>query len=329
MGSSTKPYAPLQLPVSWHEAFTDDDKAIVARIIAWLNDKQYTQTWLARLSRVSNSTSSQILTGKYPTSPSRQLSTMDAAIEAHDNRASIATVPYVVTSTYQMAKMVCDRTRKYANFGILTGAVGVGKTAALQEYKRQNEHTVLLEANPNMTAGVMLEELLKALSAPCPSSLDKKFAAIVDALKDSTRLLIIDEAETMLPQCLHYLRRIRDKARVGIVLSGTERLVHLVKPVQGQFDQIRSRVGFWPAAIQRVERADIDAIAQAALADQGEIDIETLDAIWHYTRGSVRMLVENIIPALRDYALPKYKLSEEVVDQIAEKVLFMPPRRGA
>lgn len=179
-----------------------------------------------------------------------------------------------------------------------------------------------------MTAGVMLEELLKVIGAPCPKSLDKKFAAIIDSLKDSTRLLIIDEAETMLPQCLHYLRRVRDKANVGIVLAGTERLVHLVKPVHGQFDQIRSRVGFWPAAIQRAEREDIDAIAQAALVDQGEIDAETLEAIWHYTRGSVRMLVENLIPALRDYGLIKYALSAEVVDQIAVKVLFMPPRRA-
>lgn len=328
MANPSKQAVVLAVPTTWHESYTEDNKQAVARIVAWLNENGVTQSWLARLARVSVSTSSQILGGKYPTLPTRQLSGMEASIEAHENRSSIATVPYVPTSTYQMAKLVCDRARKYGNFGILTGSVGVGKTAALKSYQQQNEHTVLIEANPNMTAGVMLEELLKVIGAPCPKSLDKKFAAIIDSLKDSTRLLIIDEAETMLPQCLHYLRRVRDKANVGIVLAGTERLVHLVKPVHGQFDQIRSRVGFWPAAIQRAEREDIDAIAQAALVDQGEIDAETLEAIWHYTRGSVRMLVENLIPALRDYGLIKYALSAEVVDQIAVKVLFMPPRRA-
>ncbi|WP_211452604.1 AAA family ATPase [Collimonas antrihumi] len=326
---ATKQAAPLSVPVTWPDNYDEDHQATVGQIVHWLNDNAMTQSWLARLSRMSPSTVSQILGGKYPTLPSKQLREMQAAIEAHDNRASIATVPFVPTSVYQMARLVCDRARKYANFGVLVGSVGVGKTAALKQYQQDNEHTTVIEANPNMTAGVLLTELLSALGAPCPNSMDKKFSAVVEALADSTRLLIIDEAETMMPQCLHYLRRIRDKANVGIVLAGTERLMQLIKPARGQFDQIRSRVGFWPSAIQRVERNDVDAIAQAALADQGELSGEVLDALWHYCQGSVRMLVENMIPALRDYALSKYDISAEVIDKTAEKVLFLPPRRAA
>ncbi|MCW5300886.1 DNA transposition protein [Herbaspirillum lusitanum] len=327
MATAPKQAAPLTVPTTWAESYDAADVDAAKRIVVWLNDKEMTRSWLARLARISPSTMSQILSGKYPTSPSRQLSEMEAAIEAHETRSSVATIPFVTTSIYQMTALVCDRARKYANFGILTGAVGVGKTAGLKQYQGQNEHTIIVEANPNMTAGVLLTELLTALGAPCPNSMDKKFSAVVEALKDTTRLLIIDEAETMMPQCLHYLRRIRDKANVGIVLAGTDRLMQLIKPLRGQFDQIRSRVGFWPAAIQRAERADIDAIAQAALADQGELAPDVLEAIWHYCQGSVRMLVENLIPALRDYALHKYDISPEVIDQTAEKVLFMPPRR--
>ena len=329
MANASKQTVALTAPATWAESYSEEHQEAAMQIIDWLNANAMTQSWLARLARTSPSTVSQILGGKYPTAPTRQLREMQAAIEAHDNRASIATVPFVPTSIYLMTRLVCERSRKYANFGVMVGSVGVGKTAALKQYQRENEHTVLIEANPNMTAGVMLTELLSALGAPCPNSMDKKFSAVVEALKDTTRLLLIDEAETMMPQCLHYLRRIRDKANVGIVLAGTERLMQLIKPARGQFDQIRSRVGFWPAAIQRAERADIDAIAQAALADQGELSSEVLDTLWHYCQGSVRMLVENLIPALRDYALAKYDISAEVVDQTAEKVLFLPPRRAA
>lgn len=318
----------LTVPDTWADSFDQEDQIEVTKIIEWLNATSMTQSWLARLARVSPTTVSQILYGKYPTPPKKQLRAISAAIAAHDNQSSVQTVPYVETSIGQMATLVCNSARRYANFGILCGSVGVGKTAALKQYKEQNAHTIFIEADPHMTVNALLDSLLSSVNAAVPTGVNRKFTAIVEALSDSTHIIIIDEAETMVPQCLHYLRRIRDKAHIGIVLAGTDRLYQLVKPTRGQFDQIRSRVGFWPAPIQLVQRTDIDAIAQAALTDQGELDTDVLDAIWHYTAGSVRMLVENLIPALRDYGLVKYDLSAELVEQVAQKVLFLAPRKA-
>jgi DNA transposition AAA+ family ATPase len=232
-------------------------------------------------------------------------------------------MPHVDTSVSKMATVVCERARKYKNFGVLCGYVGVGKTDAVKRYAASNSHTLILEANPNMSPKVMLDELCMHLSAPLSHSMDGKFANIVDALAGTTYLLIVDEAETMMPKCLHYLRRIRDKAGIGIVLVGTERLFQLIKPTYGQFDQIRSRVGFWPQMIKGISREDADALAQSALSDQGELPNEALDALWGYCQGSARMLLENFIPALRDYGLKKHALSADLVHAVARDALLL------
>ena len=313
----------------WAASYDDADRTSVAEILAWLEASSQTQSYLARLARLSTTTISQLLAGKYPTDPAKHLAAILAAIRTVSDRASVSSVPYVETALYRMLEMTADRARKYGNFGVLTGYVGVGKTAAIKHYQASHEHTVLIEANPNMTAGVLLRDLLAALAAPEHRSLDGKFANVVEAVRGTTKLIVIDEAETLLPQCLHYLRRIRDKAGIGVVLVGTEKLLSLLRVEHGQFDQIRSRVGFWPAPVKCASRADADAIAQAALSDQGELADEVLIALWAYCQGSVRMLVENFIPALRDYGLGKAPLSANLIDAVAEQVLFLPLRREA
>ena len=118
------------------------------------------------------------------------------------------------------------------------------------------------------------------------------------------------------------LHRIRDKANIGIVLAGTEKLTSLISPMHGEFDQIRSRVCLWPETIKTISRADADALAQSALDEQGELDAPVLDALWQYSKGSARMLMENLIPAVKDYGIGKGQaFGAELVHAIAQQVL--------
>lgn len=316
--------ADVVAPIEWADHYTEANRADAIAINATLAELAKTRSWLARLARMNTGTLSAVLNGKYLTDPTRWLRSISDALATHTGRATIATMPHVQTSVAQMATVVCDRARKYRNFGVLTGFVGVGKTAAIKEYRQHHSHTIIIEANPNMSPSVMLDEMRAELSAPTARTMDGKFAALAEALAGTTYLIVVDEAETMMPSCLHYLRRIRDKAGIGIVLVGTERLLQLIKPSYGQFDQIRSRVGFWPQVIRGISRDDADALAQAALDDCGELSMEVLDALWRYCRGSARMLIENFIPALRDYGLKKdHELTVELVHAVAQKALLL------
>lgn len=304
-------------------AYTPQDHDKARSVAAWLKERGQSRAWLATKARISSTTISQVLGGKYPSSPSQFLDTMLAILQVEAERLGDGTPGYVEGSVHKLVAVVCDRTRKHANFGILCGHVGVGKTRTLKEYAARKPQTILVESNPGMTPGTLLGELLEALDVAAPAGLDKKFQAVVRALQGTAYLLIVDEAERCSPTALDYLRRIRDKSGVGVVLAGTERLHALIKPEHGQFDQIRSRVSMWPATIKGITRDDADDMARAALADAGEISDEVLATLWAYCAGSARVLTEGLIPAVRDYGLGRGALTRQLVEQVAEKVLFM------
>lgn len=149
-----------------------------------------------------------------------------------------------------------------------------------------------------------------------------RFNSVVAALKGTSYLIIVDEADKIRPSCLEYLRRIRDMAGIGIVLSGTEELNNLIQPQHGQFDQVRSRVCVWPKVIQRASAEDMQLVLEKTIEDEEGYNDKFRDALISYTQGSMRMLVENLIPTLRKHILDKGKpLSIESMAKVFEAIL--------
>ena len=295
-------------------------------MIGWLNRTRRPQTWLARSARINPGTLNQVVKGKYPSSPSKFLAQMLEAINTQNERLGNRGVPFVETTVYRLAASVFHRARMYQNLGVMTGYVGTGKTTAAREYVQRTPNVYLVECMRNMSASAFLDALVEKLSLIHEArggSKERKFLLIVRALKGSESLVIVDEAETVHPETLHYIRRIRDMAQVGIVLMGTEHLLSLIKPEHGRFDQIRSRVGFWPNTATGITRQDADEVALAAFEEE-QPDAKVLDAMWDVCGGSIRLLVESLIPAIRDYGLRKQrKLDAALVRQVASEALRM------
>lgn len=307
--------------------YTEQDLLKAAAIDKWLKDNDQPRAWLAKKMGVASSTLGQVINCKYPSSPSEMLDHMGSIITVEMERMGDGTPGYVEGSVHKLVFVVCDRTRKHANFGVIVGSVGVGKTRTLKEYKARKHQTLLVEANPNMTPGSLLIELLDQIGAAVPPGLDRKFQAIVKALAGTNHMLLVDEAETMTGLALEYLRRIRDKAGVGVVLVGTTKLHAMIKPEHGQFNQIRSRVSMWPETIKAITRDDCDEIARAAFSDVGEVPDEVLEALWDYSAGSARVLVESLVPSVKEY-MGKHALSVALVEKVAKVVLNRHSRTG-
>lgn len=311
----------ITTPTDWNAEYTTADIQSVTAAINWLNNRAQSQAYLARLSRVAAGTLSRILAGDYPSSPSAHIVKIDQAIAGIDTKEARGEIPFVETSVYQVAESVCNRARAYGDFGVLSGYVGIGKTYSFKHYQETHANTILVEADPNLTPGALLEDLLEASGGVALKATNtiKKFRAVVDALKGSDTLIIVDEAETMQPRTLHYLRRIRDKARVGVVLGGTEFLLAMIKPHHGQFDQVRSRTPFIPAAIKSISIEDTKAIVEAGL---GVNNTDIVNKLWAYAQGSARVLSEGLIPAIKDFGLAKgHDLSIKLIDSVAVKAL--------
>lgn len=321
---------------SWAPSYTPQDIALARQIQAALEAARphgWTGTSLARAAGLSASAANNSLAGKYTASPTRVLQRLaDAAARMADAPAPALTerMPYVETSVHRAVWAAAKRARTYRNFAVVSAFVGTGKTSAIREYCRQHPDTVLIEATPGMTASVLLDALVEESGAVVRTAarytsgtLAERMRAVVRTLRDSGRLIILDEAETTTPSTLEHVRRVRDLSGVGVVLAGTERLRPMLQDPRGRFGQISSRVGFWPPVIKSITEADAHALTLAALAaDDVEPDAAVLDAFWQACDGSARVLCEGVIPGVRDYGLAAGRpLTAELVYRVAQDLL--------
>jgi hypothetical protein len=301
--------------------YTKTDIALIERIGVWMAEKSYKQAALGRLSRVASSTLSQILNGVYVTSPSKQLESVISAMR-HEDEKNEDTVVAVETGVFKLAQTCCKRARRGRNFAVLSAYVGTGKTFAVKHYAATHPNTHLIEADPTMTQQILVKLLARrVLGTEGKGGMADRFNAVVDALRNTDSLLIVDEAETLTPHQLHLLRRLRDKANIGILLVGTEHLSGIIKPERGQFDQIRSRVGFWPETVRAITAEDAAALVQAGFGAE-DVPDEVVQRLYQYCKGSARMLVEGLIASMQQMRKGR-ALSRDMVDYVAKQALCL------
>lgn len=306
---------------NYPDHYTPDDIGQIEQIKTWLSERDYKQAALARLARVSSSTLSQILSGSYVTSPSKMLVNVANAMKHADDTASDALAP-VETSVFRLALTACQMARRYRNFAVLSAFVGTGKTFAVKHYQRTTPNTYLIEATPTMTVQSLIKLMARTVAGyEGKGSIDDKFQAVIASLQNTDSLLIVDEADTLTPHVLHTLRRLRDLANIGIVLAGTEHLTGLIRPAHGQFDQIRSRTGFWPETVKSITADDAAALTQAAFGDE-DVSDEVIKRLYAYSKGSARMLIEGLVAAIQQFRGNR-ELNVALVDAVAKQALCL------
>lgn len=310
---------------TYPEHYTPDDIGQIEQIKAWLSERDYKQAALARLARVSSSSLSQILGGSYGlekrTSPSKLLVNVINAMRHADDTANDALAP-VETSVFRLALTACQMARRYRNFAVLSAFVGTGKTFAVKHYQRTTPNTYLIEATPTMTVQSLIKLMARTVAGyEGKGSIDDKFQAVISSLQNTDSLLIVDEADTLTPHVLHTLRRLRDLANIGIVLAGTEHLTGLIRPAHGQFDQIRSRTGFWPETVKGITADDAGALVQAAFGDE-DVSDEVVKRLFAYSKGSARMLIEGLVAAIQQFRGGR-ELNVALVDAVAKQALCL------
>lgn len=145
--------------------------------------------------------------------------------------------------------------------GVVTGVAGCGKTIAAEEYKRKNPTTILVRVTPLVTPRTLLEDICTELKIPKAFYRDTMFKSIVNRLKGTNLLVIIDEGENLNTQCLEVTRRIQDFTGVGMLLLGTNRLLDRLRGQRKELQQLFSRVGI-QKEIKLLVLNDVKAILQ-------------------------------------------------------------------
>ena len=223
---------------------------------------------------------------------------------------------FIETTTAIRTMQCCQLAHQNHDMQIVIGDAGMGKTMALKEYTKRKSNVIMIEVDPTFSSKVLLAEICQELGIIAGRNNNAMMTAIIDKLDGSDRLLIVDEAELLTLNSLEILRRIHDKADIGIVLAGMPRLRANLRGARGQYKQIFSRIGDFHDLKMRLPAEDIAMFCEAALGT-AEFN-ETLNKV---SQGNARRLNKLLRGINRMAVLNKAPVNKDMIDQFADRLI--------
>lgn len=182
--------------------------------------------------------------------------------------------------------------------GVVCGDAGVGKTMAINEYKRNNPDTsVIITINPCFASIVGVNELLAEAFRIQEKASRRIYLEVLNRLEGSNKVLIIDEAQHLTPRVLDYLRSITDKTHTGMVFIGnTELKAKMNGGGKKEYSQVYSRVAE-PEMVftEDIQKSDIELLFEDFNVTKDEIDIlYRISHTGYGVRGAVNVILNTI-----------------------------------
>lgn len=294
-------------------------------LITQLNDvmarRGYTQTHVARAIGRSSAVINQYLQGKYQGDMADIEERISAFVTREREKENSRRIKAKFVATGMAAKglEVLAYAHLECEICVLYGAAGLGKTMILCEYAARNRDAVLIEADLGYTARTLLEELCRQLGVKVRGNIHELIDACVRELRDSGRLLMVDEAELLPYRALEVLRRLHDKAGIGIVLAGMPRLLINLKGRRGEFAQLYSRVALALNLGDTLSQEDFNQIATGLMPEAAEPEIS--EALYARSLGNARRLFKLARGVYRICDISDAPVSVQAIDKFAEMLI--------
>ncbi|MDE6679225.1 MAG: AAA family ATPase [Ruminococcus sp.] len=205
-----------------------------------------TQIQIAKETGISGAVISQFINGTYEGDNDKIAYDLEKYLVIATERLenSDRTVFYTELRNTQTSLFAVKYAHKNCEMVLLSGDAGAGKTTALKYYTQNNTGVIFITASTCISSPTaILREIASAIGKKATGNKSQIEKTIVTALSNSNRLIIIDEADQLNFNAIQTIRNINDKAHVGILLSGNNRIYNQM--VMGarctEFDQIRTR----------------------------------------------------------------------------------------
>ncbi|MTC34152.1 AAA family ATPase [Providencia alcalifaciens] len=264
--------------------------SIVNELTTMMNNKGWSQAQAARGIGVSTAVINQFLQNKYNgdvNAVEEKVRQFILREQERDKSRRIKPV-YVDTLMARKGRDVIRMAHMDSDINVIYGDAGMGKTMIVRQYAKEHLDAVLIEADPGYTARVVLEELCNKLGLSKRGNMHELSESIIQNLRDSGRIILVDEAENLPYRALETLRRIHDKSGIGIVLVGMPRLILNLKGKRGEYKQLYSRVGFALRMGESLPEDDITNMITTMLPEASEPEV--LNALYKACKGNARRL---------------------------------------
>lgn len=293
-----------------------DQRAVLKNL---MEEKGLNLGTVSRALGCSASALSQWLSNSYKGNVSKITEAVKGFLERQEERSKtpkqqVAFVQTVVAKRFFETARICHLD---GEIGVAYGDAGIGKTAAAKEYTARNTDVILIEADLGYTARVLFTELSRRLGLEATGTIHDMFEEVKGKLTGSGRLIIVDEAEHLPYRALELLRRVYDKAGIGILLVGMPRLVNNLRGKRGEYAQLYSRVGI-AVNLQRLIGEDTSAIVHSLIPNSNGLWKEFHEGCG----GNTRVLVKLLLRSIRIADVNQVPVTAEVVKVARQQLIF-------
>lgn len=293
------------------------DQGLISDVERFIQERGYTQSAIGRATGFSASAISQWLSGKYQGDVKGLEHAITGFLQRERDRATSRKprLPFVMTTTASTIFEAARTCHLDEEIAVVVGEAGIGKTTAIKEYARRNSDVILVEADLGYTARDLFRELHKKCGFDGEGSINRMKDEVIEKLKGSGRLIIIDEAEHLPVRALDLVRRINDKAGVGILFCGLKRFMDSLRLKQADFAYLYTRVGF-KVVLERMQAQDVETLVHAALPEDNGV----WRAFYEESHGNGRVLSKLVARSVRLSEVNGVPVTVEVVRE-ASKML--------
>ncbi|HUO10076.1 MAG TPA: AAA family ATPase [Phycisphaerae bacterium] len=230
--------------------------AVISRLQKFLESTKKSADTAARSMGISAATLSQVLSGNYGADTEKHIRTIDRWTEQQIMREAAPKPPgYVLTNVAEQIYGVVRWGMKTGGIVVIHGPNGCGKTMTLQTIRAETPGCIYISIN---SSGRKVRSVLETLSQALRMgnvklSGSQMFTQIVSVLKDTGRLIIVDECHKLAGRsnddALHVLRDLHDATGCPMVWAGNGKIADYIQEGKtgghDPLDQIFGRISVW------------------------------------------------------------------------------------
>ena len=282
----------------------------------FIKETGISQSKIAPLVGVSTATISQYLKGEYKGDVVAVDKKVAEMLDRQAEKARDVKSDFVETTTAKNIFEVCGMAHAMADINLVIGEAGLGKTVTLKQYAKTVDNVILVEVEPTYSPKVLLVELCNKLGIVPSRSNHDNVTNIVEKLKGSDKLLIVDEAELLAYKSLEIIRRIHDMAKIGVVLAGMPRLRANLRGKKGEYKQLYSRIGFVGDLTDRLPEEDIGMLTAATIGTS-----EFNEKLYQVSHGNARRLNKLLRGVNRMAQINKRPIDEAMINKFTQMLI--------
>lgn len=303
-------------------------ETVIAKLDKFVQEKRISYNKVATMLSIGSSTLSEVRKGTYKGQMDEYLNKIEDLIERHQAKMKRITFSVdtevkrkVFFAINQISKYVASNAANEilssAKIGYIIGRAGIGKTHALQEYKKlYGAQTLFITAENGDNATVVMKKIAKELKMGEKKQLYALKEEIKSRLRFTETILIVDESKHLTAKVIDNIRSIADQTGIGLILAGTEKLRQKVTGYKAEYEYLYSRAAIW-MLLSELKMADVDLIFRKFIGE--DIDLYKEDDIVKMTtylhkecKGSARIL-ENLLGMVSSLVNENYEETAGVI----------------